>query len=136
MAVFSRNDKTSDASFSGKEITTIASNSEITGDLKIDGNLIIEGKVSGNIYCNYGVVIEENGSGEGKIIARKITVKGNYNGILEADFIELIGESVVKGEIHSNRILMKEGVVFEGTSKFKEAFLEDKNIILELENKK
>lgn len=136
MAVFSRDDKTSDAGFSGKEITIIASSSEITGDFKIDGNLIIEGKVSGNIYCNCGVVIEENGYGEGKIVARKITVKGKYNGTLEADFIELIDESVVRGEINSNRVLMKEGVVFEGTSKFREAFLTDKNIILELENKK
>ncbi len=136
MAVFSRDDKTSDTGFSGKEITVVASSSEIIGDLKIEGNLKVEGKVSGNIFCNCGVVIEENGCGEGKIVARKITVKGKYNGILEADFIELIGESIVRGEINSNRILMKEGVVFEGTSKFREAFLTDKNIILELENKK
>lgn len=136
MAVFSRNDKTSDAVFSGKEITKIATGSEVKGNLKIDGNLVIEGKVCGDVYCNYGVIIEETGSGEGMIVARKITVKGKYEGKLVADFIELIGESVLKGEIESNKILMKEGVIFEGSSKFKEPFLSDKDIILEIENKK
>ncbi|WP_027129341.1 bactofilin family protein [Fusobacterium perfoetens] len=136
MAVFSRNDKTTTTDFSGKEITNIAFGSEIKGDLKIAGNLQIAGKISGKIYCNSEVVIGKTSICDGSIIARKITVQGKYTGHLEADYIELVDECVVQGEIISNRILMKEGVIFEGTSKHREAFLPDKNIILEIEKKK
>ncbi|NME35885.1 MULTISPECIES: polymer-forming cytoskeletal protein [Fusobacterium] len=136
MAVFSRNDKATDTNFSGKEITNIASESEVKGDFKIAGNLQVDGKVSGKIYCNSEVVLSKTSVCDGSIIARKITVQGKYTGHLEADYIELIDNCVVSGEIISNRILMKEGVIFEGTSKHREAFLPDKNIILEIEKKK
>lgn len=136
MAVFSRNDKATDTNFSGKEVTNIASDSEVKGDLKIVGNLQIDGKVLGKIYCNSEVLLGKTSVSEGSIIARKITVQGKYNGKLEADYIELIDNCIVQGEIISNRILMKEGVIFEGISKHREAFLPDKDIILEIEKKK
>lgn len=136
MAVFSRNDKTSDTVFSGKEITKITKGSEFKGELKVDANLLVEGKIDGNICCSYGVIIEEGGFGQGAVIAKKVTVRGNYNGKIEADLIELLGGCYVTGEIISNKLLVKEGAVFEGISKYRETLLSEKDMVLQIENKK
>lgn len=135
MAVFSRNDKTSDAGFSGKEITKITKGSEFRGQLKVDANLSVEGKIDGNVCCNYGITIEEGAFGEGLLLARKVTVKGNYNGKIEADLIELLDGCMVTGEIISNRLLVKEGAVFEGVSKYRESPISEKEMLLQIENK-
>ena len=135
MAVFSRNDKTSDTGFSGKEITKITRGSEFKGELKVDANLSVEGKIDGNVCCNYGITIEEGAFGKGVLIAKKVTVKGIYNGKIEADLIELLGGCYVTGEIISNRLSVKEGAVFEGISKYRESLLSEKDMVLQLENK-
>ena len=113
-------DKTKvDGSGGGKNTTLVSENCEIKGDITFTGELVVSGKVNGNIQSRQGskavVRVLESGDVRGGIAAPNIIVNGNVQGDISSDgHIELAARARVQGNVHYNLVEMVKGSVVEG----------------------
>ena len=115
--------KETKASFSQGSTTLVARNTEIFGELKFNGNLIIEGKINGNIYSSEGaeaqVRVLEKGIVEGELKAPVLVINGTVNGDVFSDkHIELASKAVVNGNVHYISLEMIKGAQVSGSLVF------------------
>ena len=115
--------KETKASFSQGSTTLVARNTEIFGELKFNGNLIIEGKINGNIYSSEGaeaqVRVLEKGIVEGELKAPILVINGTVNGDVFSDkHIELASKAVVNGNVHYISLEMIKGAQVNGSLVF------------------
>lgn len=85
------------------------------GDLKVKGNVRIEGTIKGIVESEEAVVIGPSGVVEGDIKARHVLVGGTLNGNIEATGrVEIVHTANVKGDIKSKSLLIDEKGKFDG----------------------
>jgi len=91
---------------------------EIDGDLKVKGNLIVYGKVFGNIYSKGNVNTAENSFVQGNIVANSASVNGEVEGNLDIDQKAILGTtSCLAGDLKAAIITIEEGAKFDGVCK-------------------
>jgi len=102
----------------------IGQGSVIRGELSFLSATTIEGSVEGSIACSDEIVIAEQGCVDASITAKYVKVFGRVNGDISSEIlIELFAGSQVKGNISSPRVVMHDGVLFEGNCKMEAASL-------------
>jgi cytoskeletal protein CcmA (bactofilin family) len=111
--------KETSSSLSAGSTTLVSKNTEIVGDINFSGNLMIEGKVTGNVYVSSGsdahARVLENGIVEGEIRVPSIVINGIVNGNVYSDkHVELASKAVVNGNVHYNLIEMVRGAQVNG----------------------
>ncbi len=99
--------------------TLVSRTTEIVGDIHFNGELIIEGKVKGNIYAEDDskalIRVAEKGSVEGEICVPSAVVNGLVQGdVRSATHIELAAKAVVVGNVYYNLIEMVMGSEVNG----------------------
>ena len=100
----------------GKIETIIGSSAEFKGDLICKGSLRIDGKVEGRVISEDGIIVGENGRVKGNITAKYILIGGKVEGDLDAEGrVEILPTGQLIGDIRSPRLIIAEGVVFEGS---------------------
>ena len=91
---------------------------EINGDLKVKGNLIVYGKVNGNIYSKGNVNTAENSFVQGNIVANSASVNGQVEGNLDIEQKAILGStSILSGDLKAAIITIQEGAQFDGVCK-------------------
>jgi len=85
----------------------------ITGDIKTEGEVQIDGRLDGNIVAK-GVVIGEKGSVNGKISSNKLTVRGKVTGKIDASTVELLETANVQADIIQDHLSIANGAFFDG----------------------
>lgn len=111
--------KETSTSFSAGSTTLISKNTEVIGDIKFSGNLMIEGTVKGNIYVADGADaharVLDNGFIEGEICVPTLVINGKVNGdVYSSKHIELAAKAVVNGNVHYSLIEMVKGAQVNG----------------------
>ena len=99
--------------------TLISRTTEIIGDLHFSGELIIEGRVKGNIYAEDDsaalIRVAEKGAVEGEICVPSAIINGLVQGdVRAATHIELASKAVVVGNVYYNLIEMVMGSEVNG----------------------
>ena len=94
MALFESNTST----VKGGEMTIISRATTIKGDIKLECNIYVAGKVEGNIESTALITVGENGQVIGSMKAKKIIISGLLNGKIETDELELISGGKVQGD--------------------------------------
>ena len=102
--------------------TLISRSTEIVGDIHFTGELIIEGKVKGNMYAEDDsaalIRIAEGGSVEGEICVPSAVINGVVQGdVRPATHIELAANAVVVGNVYYNLIEMVMGSEVNGNQR-------------------
>ncbi|MDF2612406.1 MAG: hypothetical protein K0S71_192 [Clostridia bacterium] len=101
--------------------TLIDTTASLKGDIVTEGNLRIDGKFHGNIISAKDVVIGEEGLVQGQINAETMAIYGIVKGnIKSGGLVEIMSTGKVFGDIEVNRLVIKEGGVFEGKSLMKQ----------------
>lgn len=101
--------------------TLIDTTASLKGDIVTEGNVRIDGKFQGNIVAAKDVVIGEEGLMQGQINSETMAVYGTVRGnIKSGGLIEIMSTGKVFGDIEVNRLVIKEGGVFEGKSLMKQ----------------
>lgn len=96
--------------------TLIGSKTIFEGVLMSNGSISIEGTVKGKIECKGSVVVGQEGKVRANIVAENVLVGGKVNGQITAnDKLEITSAGRVKGDIETTRLVIAEGVVFEGS---------------------
>lgn len=116
--MFGSNNKSPAAS--GPAHTLISRQTEIMGDLRFTGELIVEGKIKGNVYADDDsgalIRIAETGVVEGEIWVPSAIVNGLVKGDLHSSkHLELAAKSVVMGNVFYNLIEMVMGSEVNGS---------------------
>ena len=89
------------------------------GDLESAGDILVKGKVIGNIRCKL-LIIEVDALVEGGVDAEEVVVRGNAKGTLQADRVRLEKTAVVDSEILHRTFSAEEGARIRGTLRSKD----------------
>jgi cytoskeletal protein CcmA (bactofilin family) len=96
--------------------TLIGSKTIFEGVLISNESISIEGTVKGKIECKGSVVVGQGGKVRANIVAENAFIGGQVNGnITTKNKLEITSAGRVKGDIETSRLVIAEGVVFEGS---------------------
>ena len=108
--MFSRDsDKPSKSSNSSSVIGT---EMQISGNIKCNGNLVLKGKVKGNIECE-NMSISAEGNLKGNIKAFQCIIGGNFEGDVFADSLAIESDASIKGNMYYNNLRAQPGAKLE-----------------------
>ena len=93
--------------------SVVSSDTVIKGKIDFKGELLIEGKVSGDILGD-NLTLGPSAKVDGKIIVKAITVQGSFTGFIRSDTVKLDSGSTVKGDIEHSEISIETGANFNG----------------------
>jgi cytoskeletal protein CcmA (bactofilin family) len=134
MAIFNHSNNTSKSSATNTNTTIITQGTQIKGEINLSCKLYIDGHFDGDIISSQEVNVGKNGIVNGKIFAQRVIIQGQVDGNVSASVVELKADSVLKGTIESQELIIEAKAIFEGNSVKKE--YKDPTIKDEVEKKK
>ncbi|ENF0687883.1 TPA: polymer-forming cytoskeletal protein [Proteus mirabilis] len=100
-----------------KLYTIIAKGTVFQGDINVDGDIQIWGKISGNINVKDGVIrVMHAGQVEGELTAPDIIIDGFVKGICAANNLDILEHGELRGTSRCGSMSIKRGGVFTGQS--------------------
>jgi len=95
--------------------TLIGKDCETKGDVYSKGNIRIDGKIEGNVESEENVVMGENASIKGNVYGKHVTIGGKIIGDVCAKIkLEILNTGKIYGDIKTPKLIVAEGVIFEG----------------------
>jgi cytoskeletal protein CcmA (bactofilin family) len=102
-------------------INLISTGTDITGDIKSNGDIRIDGSLTGNLNTKGKVVIGPTGKVKGEIICKNSEVAGIIEGkIMVGQLLNLKASSKIVGDIVTVKLSIEPGAVFSGNCKMSE----------------
>jgi len=99
----------------GGQTSIIAQGCKFEGKVEVRGTLRVEGEFKGDIATPESLVIGKTGVVHGKVKVKNAIIGGQLFGNIAAENkIELQSGSHVEGDIKTKRLVIDEGVFFEG----------------------
>lgn len=87
----------------------------INGDVSTEGDIRIDGKVTGTVTSKAKVVLGATGVVEGDIVCQNAYIDGRVNGNMEvAELLILSKSSHISGDIKIKKLVVEEGAKFNG----------------------
>jgi cytoskeletal protein CcmA (bactofilin family) len=121
------NDQKIMAEQSSKDV--LSSDVEIKGSIKFQKELLIDGKVEGEINSDGVLTIGENADIHGEIKTKSITVYGKVHGnITVGERCELKSKCTLQGDLKAARLVIEEGATFIGKSEVTSGTIPAKSI--------
>jgi cytoskeletal protein CcmA (bactofilin family) len=91
---------------------------KIKGDIELQGTMRIDGQFEGSISCPDTLIIGKSGVVKAEVKVKNAVIGGKLVGNISAtNKIELQSGSHVEGDIQTARLVIDEGVFFEGNCK-------------------
>ena len=95
----------------------LSSDVEIKGTLKFANDLIIDGRIEGEIMSEGDLTVGENANLQADIKTRSVTVFGKVHGnITVTDRCELKQNAELHGDVTAGKLAIEEGATFMGSS--------------------
>ncbi len=97
-------------------INLIAKGTIITGDLLSDGDIRIDGELTGNLDTKGRLVIGASGKVEGDISCKSCEIAGTQTGkMVILELLSLKTSSRVSGDVFTGKLSIEPGAFFVGT---------------------
>jgi cytoskeletal protein CcmA (bactofilin family) len=95
----------------------LSSDVEIKGSIKFQNDMIIDGRVEGEILSPGTLTVGENAEIRGEIKTKSVTVLGKVHGnITVEERCELKARAILMGDLKAARLMIEEGATFVGKS--------------------
>lgn len=102
-------------------INLISTGTDITGDIKSNGDIRIDGSLNGNLNTKGKVVIGPTGKVKGEVICKNSEVAGIIEGkIIVGQLLNLKASSKINGDIITVKLSIEPGALFSGNCKMSE----------------
>ncbi len=102
----------------GKVETIMGNGTKIIGDLETKGSVRVEGEITGKIKAKGDVFVGKAGNIQTEIEARKVVIAGKVEAnIVAHKKLEILETGILKGDIKTDKLIIKEGATFIGNSK-------------------
>ena len=112
--MFGKN-KEEEANSTLRVMNQFGSGTVITGDVSTEGDVRIDGRVTGNVNCKAKVVIGGTGVIEGNIFCLNGYIDGRVNGSMEVGELLILSKTAhVVGDIKIKKLVVEEGAKFNG----------------------
>ncbi|MDP3002364.1 MAG: polymer-forming cytoskeletal protein [archaeon] len=96
-------------------INLISNGTDITGDIKSNGDIRIDGSLTGNLNTKGKVVIGPTGKVSGEVICKNSEVSGIIEGkITVGQLLNLKASSKIHGDIVTSKLSIEPGAKFSG----------------------
>jgi cytoskeletal protein CcmA (bactofilin family) len=103
--------KTSEAGVVGQ----LYKGSRVSGQVVFEGSAWIDGSVEGEVHCHETLTIGEGAEVRAKISGKVIVIRGKVEGNVTAkEKLELAAPARLFGNVVTSRLVISEGVVFDG----------------------
>lgn len=89
--------------------------------MNLEGNLNIDGYLSGNINSTSGITIGKSGRIDGTIVSERLVVSGLFKGEVESNIVEILSGGRIEGNVLAANLVIEDGGIFEGISKRRES---------------
>jgi cytoskeletal protein CcmA (bactofilin family) len=110
--------ETPSPSSSASAPTVIGKDTIVKGELLSSTDMLIQGRVEGQVKGDKEVIIGETGDVEARVEAQVVTVRGTVRGDCAASKkVEITSTGKVFGNIAAHAIVVAEGATFRGASK-------------------
>ncbi len=97
-------------------INLIGKGTKITGDINSEGDIRIDGDLTGKLKCTGRVVIGVTGKVDGEVICKNCEISGYLKGKLTIEqLLSLKSSSKVYGEISTGKLSIEPGSVYSGS---------------------
>ena len=97
-------------------VNLIGTGTVIDGDITTNGDMRIDGTLTGSINVKGRLVVGTSGSVEGEIICQNADISGTIKGkIGVAELLSLKASSKLSGDIITNKIAVEPGATFSGS---------------------
>jgi cytoskeletal protein CcmA (bactofilin family) len=102
-------------------INLISIGTDITGDIKSNGDIRIDGSLKGNLNTKGKVVIGPTGKVNGEVVCKNSEVSGMIEGkITVVQLLNLKASSKILGDIATSKLSIEPGAIFSGSCKMSE----------------
>lgn len=102
-------------------INLISTGTDITGDIKSNGDIRIDGSLTGNLNTKGKVVIGPTGKVKGEVICKNSEIAGIIEGkIIVEQLLNLKASSKITGDIVTVKLSIEPGALFSGNCKMSE----------------
>jgi cytoskeletal protein CcmA (bactofilin family) len=99
-------------------INLISSGTDITGDIKSNGDIRIDGTLTGKLNTKGKVVIGQTGKVNGEVVCKNSEVSGIVEGRIIVDqLLNLKASSKILGDIVTSKLSIEPGAKFTGNCK-------------------
>lgn len=100
---------------SGALNSILGDGSQLSGNLRIQGSIRLDGEFEGRLAASGTVVVGQTGSVRADLEAREIVVAGRMEGrLLAQERVELQTGARVEGDVYTQSFVIAEGVSFNG----------------------
>jgi len=107
----------------------LANDVEIKGSIKFSHDLIIDGKIEGEVISDGSLTVGENALIKGEVKTRSVIIFGKVEGnITVQERCELKSNAVLVGDIGAGTLAIEEGATFMGQSKVGKSNEASKNL--------
>lgn len=97
-------------------VNLIGAGTVIQGDIKTNGDIRIDGTLTGSISVKGKLVIGVSGSVDGEISCQNADISGTVKGkVTVAELLALKASSKLTGDIITNKIAIEPGAMFSGS---------------------
>jgi cytoskeletal protein CcmA (bactofilin family) len=94
--------------------TLIAEGCTISGHIKVENQLQIDGHVEGQIDASKQIKISESGVVVGEITTQRLIINGDFDGTCYADYIQILSRGRVTGTVYTDNLSIEAGGKFMG----------------------
>lgn len=109
--------RSSSASSSPSGRNVLSSDVEINGSVKFSSDLVVDGKIEGQIESDGSLTIGENAHIKAEIKTRSVVIYGKVHGNIEVtDKVELKANAELVGNIKGASLSIEPGAIFVGKS--------------------
>jgi len=106
----------------------ITPGTSIKGEIRCEGNILLNGEFEGSIISQGEVVVGKSGRVSGEIQSAKLLVSGEFRGNYTGEVIDIMPYGKVYGDVKVNNIIIEPNAVFEGETKIVSGRIDRDNI--------
>lgn len=96
--------------------TLVGAGASLQGDLTVKGGARVDGRLKGNLRVEGHLVVGKSGMVDGEVRAQSVLVAGFVKGkLVIRERAEFEGGARFQGNLECKRLVIHDGVVFDGT---------------------
>ena len=114
-------EKTNSTPFNSNSATLVSAGTTLTGDLRSENDLRIDGTIKGNVFCSAKIIIGSTGVVEGNIQCVQADISGRVVGDIDAkELLQLHDKCQVEGNIKASKLQVEPTAIFNGRCQMQE----------------
>jgi len=100
----------------GTQLTHLSNQTTITGEIVVENDIRVAGKISGKLTTSGHLIVEPTGELEAEVQVQSATIAGKIIGnVFSEEKLILESKAVLTGDIKTKQLIIEDGAVFQGS---------------------